>query len=114
MSKGSRLCRTCRSRAISLGVTAVAERTSLAASSHGDTEPLTDGQRRALHAKSGELGRLCGQPKTTIVSGALATAAQRLGRPITSVNDLTRAEASAVLDGLEEELAARAAAGADS
>jgi hypothetical protein len=100
MAKGSQLCRTCRPRAVAVGVAAIQS----AATS--DDAPITSGQRSAIHAKAGQLARQTGGEKAVIVGAKLAAAERRFGRSIASVNDLTRSEASWVLDQLESELAA--------
>lgn len=99
MAKGSSLCRGCRPRAIAVGVAAIQS----AATS--DDTPLTAGQRSAVHAKAGEISRKTGEAKSLVVGAKLAIATRHFDRPIASVTDLTRAEASWVLDRLEDDLA---------
>jgi hypothetical protein len=104
MAKGSILCRRCRRSAITVGVRALVDR---AAGTARPAEPsLTDGQRRAIHAKANELDDLHDAPRRTYRTLALEKASEEFGRSIESVNDLTQAEASWVLDRLEERIAA--------
>lgn len=68
---------------------------------------VTDGQLRALHAKTGALDRLTHQERGSWKRAVLAETAVRFGRELEHANDLTAAEASWLLDRLEEELASR-------
>jgi excisionase family DNA binding protein len=64
-------------------------------------QQITGGQLSALHAKAAERDRTLGLAKGTTKVDALAWASRELAREIASANDLSRAEASALLDWLE-------------
>lgn len=66
--------------------------------------PLSDGQLAAFHAKANELDRLCGLQRGDSKQAALALASRWFGRPVGSSRDLTFAEASRVLDHLDDEI----------
>lgn len=66
--------------------------------------PRTEGQNRALHGKAADLAKLREVTKDQIKQDALRAASIRFGRIIGSTTQLTRDEASEVLDWLEEEL----------
>lgn len=115
-SKRATLCATCRPKAIAAGVhllLAAASAPSLediaswaaapsTTASASDAPKLTDGQRRAFHAKANHLDRLRGEPIGTAKRVALATIAAE------HANDLTQAQASQLLDQLEQQIADRA------
>lgn len=63
---------------------------------------LTDGQRRAFHKKASDVDQLRELPARTTKHQILAQSSLDFGREIVSVNDLSRAEASIVLDALEQ------------
>lgn len=63
---------------------------------------ITEGQLRAFHAKAAALDTISNDDRGTAKRETLAAAAEHLGRPIESVNDLTAREASWALDHLEE------------
>lgn len=80
-----------------------------------DRLQLTDGQRRAFHKKAADVDELRELEPRTTKREMLAQASLEFGRPIESVNDLDRREASLVLDLLERMLdgaIVRAGAGA--
>lgn len=64
-----------------------------------DAEPITPAQTKKMAAAMGDLGM-------TDRAMALAYVADVIGREVESRNDLTKAEASAVIDSLERDLAA--------
>jgi excisionase family DNA binding protein len=66
-----------------------------------DPEPISDGQRRALYAKSASRDARRSLGRGDSKKEALAQAGARFGRPIESSNDLTSAEASWTLDWLD-------------
>lgn len=68
--------------------------------------PLTDGQRRAFHAKCSDLDNLYELERRTTKTKVLAEASRMFRRDITSANDLTRAEADTILELLEQRLCA--------
>ena len=110
MAKGSRLCRTCRSRAIGVGVQAVALQRE--AQPVGDEQPISIGQITAFEAKLTDLAKKRGQPKGELKAAALGEASQLFGRRIISKKQLTKAEASEMLDRLDDQLEALDLAGA--
>ena len=65
-------------------------------------ELISPGQVAAFHGKSSALDKACAQERGTAKREALDWLAGQLGREIESVNDLTRFEATRVLDHLEE------------
>jgi DNA-binding CsgD family transcriptional regulator len=67
-------------------------------------EPIRDGQLSAFHAKCGALDRRFDLERGTTKRETLARASEELGRLIESANDLSRGEASAILDWLEGQL----------
>ena len=66
--------------------------------------PLTDGQRRAFHAKCGELDVAHDLDRRTTKRQILVEASQRFRRNIESANDLSRSEANELLELLEQRL----------
>jgi hypothetical protein len=99
MAKGSRLCGACRRRAIGVGVEAIV-------ATKGKEKPnrLTDGQRRAFYGKANDLDELFNEQPGTFKAHALSEASKQFHRSIESVNDLSEAEASWVLDKMTEDL----------
>ncbi len=71
--------------------------------------PLSDGQRRAIHAKLNHLDAMSGQVRGTAKQQAKDAASEHLGRHLDSTNDLASTEASWLLDWLEEQIEAQAA-----
>lgn len=71
-----------------------------------DETPISDGQRRALHAKANDLDRLTGQARSSAKRQAKEAASEHLGRELESTNDLSSSEASWLLDWLEERIEA--------
>ena len=71
-----------------------------------ETQGISPGQLRALHAKAADLDRRLEQPLRTSKREALAAASSHFRRPIKSGNDLSDVEATWVLDLLETQLEA--------
>ncbi len=69
-----------------------------------DPEPITNGQLRALHAKASDLDKRHDSPRNTAKRAAMQAASHRFGRAFNSALDLTSAEATWVLELLEEQL----------
>lgn len=69
-----------------------------------ETEPIRDGQISAFHAKCGTLDRRFNYQRGSTKAETLELASARFGRTIESVSDLSRGEASQLLDHLEEQL----------
>lgn len=69
-----------------------------------DRPPLTDGQRRALHAKLNAVAAAEGVTKVEAKRALLAAASRRFGRELVSANDLSVDEAGILLDELDERL----------
>lgn len=68
---------------------------------------ISEGQLRAFHAKCNDADRRHGLPRGSTKRAALDASPLLLGREVESVADLTAAEASRLLDWLEEELHGR-------
>lgn len=66
--------------------------------------PISPGQLRAFHAKANDLDKALEQQRGDSKTAALRVASRRFGRTIRSASDLTAAEASLILDHLDEEL----------
>jgi excisionase family DNA binding protein len=62
---------------------------------------ISSGKRDAFFAKCNEIARLTGRDKLEVVDDYLHFASERFHREISSVNDLTSEEASAILDLLD-------------
>lgn len=95
----SKLCRSCRRRAIDVGVAAV-----IRARAERDVEherQLTPGQLRAFYGKATALAEAAGWSKTKAHDVALEDASRRFARVITSVKQLDVLEANEVLDWME-------------
>ena len=75
-----------------------------AVSPPAQTEPITERQLRALHAKAGDLDRKLGVPRGTSKRQALELTPRLLGRHVRSARELTVDEASVLLDALEARL----------
>lgn len=103
-TKRARLCADCRRRAVSIGVKALLE---TAERGHAPAiERIGPRQVSAFYGKADELDRILERPHRTGHNLALEQASREFSRRITSVNDLSYAEASWILDQLSAEVAA--------
>ena len=97
------LCRTCRKRAVVIGVKALLDR------GDGDrpaVRMISPGQRGALFGRAQEIDELLDLRYRATHDESLEAASAEFGRKIGSVNELSFEETSWVLDRLGEQLAA--------
>lgn len=99
-SRSAKLCKNCRRRAIDTGVTAVVTHGPNPAPAKSE-KPISQGQIAAFWAKLNELARWEEQPKEDVKLRLLAETAARVGRPVTSLKQLSFKEANELLDGME-------------
>jgi hypothetical protein len=119
MGEGSRLCRDCRRRAVQIGVAAVAARATLEPQQATGDAGVSPAQNSGIHAKAADLaatrigtrrGPEAAAAKLAILEQTKREASSHFGRPIGSLKQLSRFEASWALDRLDEQLAALALA----